>query len=52
MKLVWTKTDKPVLSHNLFKELVYWTELRKKESNLFVVIDNLRYDQWKVLRAW
>jgi CheY-like chemotaxis protein len=40
------KADKPVLSHNLFKELVV-PELKKKENVLFVVIDNLRYDQWK-----
>lgn len=45
------KSDKPVLSHNLFKELVV-PELKKKERPvLFVVIDNLRYDQWKAFEA-
>ncbi|KAF2337054.1 T9SS response regulator signal transducer PorX [Flavobacterium daemonense] len=41
------KADKPIQSHNLFKELVV-PELKKKDKPiLFVVIDNLRYDQWK-----
>ncbi|MBD0726314.1 two-component system response regulator [Flavobacterium sp. L1I52] len=41
------KADTPVQSHTLFKELVV-PELKKKERPvLFVVIDNLRYDQWK-----
>jgi len=39
--------NKPVLSHKLFGELVA-PEIRKKDKPiLFVVIDNLRYDQWK-----
>ena len=55
------KADKPVLSHDLFRELVL-PELKKKNSRdlaeqskakpvLFVVIDNLRYDQWKVFES-
>lgn len=41
------KADKPILSHKLFGELVA-PEIRKKDKPiLFVVIDNLRYDQWK-----
>ncbi|KDN53907.1 T9SS response regulator signal transducer PorX [Flavobacterium seoulense] len=41
------KADKPIQSHTLFKELVV-PELKKKEKPvLFVVVDNLRYDQWK-----
>ncbi|WP_309609137.1 bifunctional response regulator/alkaline phosphatase family protein [Flavobacterium sp.] len=44
------KADKPVLSHNLFKQLVI-PELKKKENVLFVVIDNLRYDQWKAFES-
>ena len=39
--------DAPVLSHQLFGQLVA-PEIRKKEKPvLFIVIDNLRYDQWK-----
>jgi YesN/AraC family two-component response regulator len=42
------KADKPIQSHTLFKELVVPEILKKDKSILFVVIDNLRYDQWKV----
>lgn len=43
------KADKPILSHKLFGELVA-PEIRKKDKPiLFVVIDNLRLDQWKIL---
>lgn len=41
------KAEKPLLSHKIFAKLVA-PEIRKKEKPiLFVVIDNLRYDQWK-----
>lgn len=43
--------DKPVLSHEIFGELVA-PEIRKKEKPiLFIVIDNLRYDQWKAFES-
>lgn len=38
--------DKPVMSHTLFKERIM-PQLKKGEPTLLVVIDNLRYDQWK-----
>ncbi|MFL9844456.1 T9SS response regulator signal transducer PorX [Flavobacterium rhizosphaerae] len=44
------KADKPVLSHTLFRELVV-PEIKKKQPLLFVVIDNLRYDQWKAFES-
>lgn len=44
------KADAPILSHNLFKELVV-PEIKKKQPILFVVIDNLRYDQWKAFEG-
>jgi CheY-like chemotaxis protein len=44
------KADKPVQSHDLFKKLVI-PELKKAENVLFVVIDNLRYDQWKAFES-
>jgi CheY-like chemotaxis protein len=44
------KADKPVLSHDLFKQLVV-PELKKEGNVLFVVIDNLRYDQWKAFEG-
>jgi len=42
------KADKPVQSHTLFRELVVPEIVKKDKPILFVVIDNLRYDQWKV----
>lgn len=45
------KADAPIMSHQLFKEMVV-PEIRKKEAPiLFVVIDNLRYDQWKAFEG-
>lgn len=45
------KTEKPPLSHNLFRELVVPEIVKKDKPILFVVIDNLRYDQWKVFES-
>jgi CheY-like chemotaxis protein len=39
-------TDAPTLSHTLFKDKIV-PELGKEQPTLLVVIDNLRYDQWK-----
>ncbi len=39
-------TDAPVMSHTLFKDKVA-PLLGKEQPTLLVVIDNLRYDQWK-----
>lgn len=36
----------PLLSHRLFKEAVV-PELQKEQPTLLIVVDNLRYDQWK-----
>lgn len=42
------KADKPLLSHQLMKQKVF--PLVKNDSPLFfILIDNLRYDQWKVI---
>ncbi len=38
--------DAPILSHNLFKERIV-PELSKEQPTLLVVVDNLRFDQWK-----
>jgi CheY-like chemotaxis protein len=43
------KADKPIQSHTLFRELVVPELVKKEKPVLFVVIDNLRYDQWKVI---
>lgn len=48
----WFITDeyRPTLSHTLFRDLVV-PELKKDKNVLFVVVDNLRYDQWRVLEG-
>ncbi|MBT8302857.1 MAG: response regulator, partial [Bacteroidia bacterium] len=38
--------DAPIMSHTLFRERIV-PELSKEQPTLLVVIDNLRYDQWK-----
>jgi CheY-like chemotaxis protein len=45
------KSDKPIQSHTLFRELVVPELVKKDKPVLFVVIDNLRYDQWKVFES-
>ncbi len=45
------KADKPIQSHTLFKELVVPEIVKKDKPILFVVIDNLRYDHWKVFES-
>lgn len=45
------KADKPIQSHNLFRELVVPELVKKDKPVLFVVIDNLRYDQWKAMES-
>ena len=41
------QADAPIMSHTLFKEKVV-PELSKEQPTLLIVVDNLRYDQWKV----
>ena len=38
--------EQPIMSHTIFRELLV-PELQQNQPVLFVVIDNLRYDQWK-----
>jgi CheY-like chemotaxis protein len=45
------KADKPIQSHTLFRELVVPEIIKKDKPILFVVIDNLRYDQWKTFES-
>jgi CheY-like chemotaxis protein len=43
------KDEAPLMSHQLMKEKVF--PMIKKDSPLFfIVIDNLRYDQWKIIQ--
>ncbi|HNW69886.1 MAG TPA: PglZ domain-containing protein [Bacteroidales bacterium] len=41
--------DSPIMSHNLFKEKIF-PALNQPEPLFVIVIDNLRYDQWKVIQ--
>lgn len=41
-------TDKPLLPFEFFREKVF-NLLDKKEKVIVIVIDNLRYDQWKII---
>lgn len=43
-----TTSDKPVFSHTLFKEYVV-PNLNHSDGVLWIVIDNLRYDQFRVI---
>jgi len=40
--------EPPVMSHTLFKKKVL-PELKKDQPTLMIVVDNLRFDQWKAL---
>lgn len=46
----WFEKDgePPVMSHTLFKKKIL-PEVSKDQPTLLVVVDNLRYDQWKTL---
>jgi hypothetical protein len=43
--------DAPVMSHTLFRDKVA-PELKKGTPTLLVVVDNLRYDQWKAFEPF
>ena len=40
--------DAPMLSHNLMRKNVF-THLKENQPIYFILIDNLRFDQWKVI---
>jgi DNA-binding response OmpR family regulator len=42
------KADKPILSHELMRKKVF-PFLKEEAPVFFILIDNLRFDQWKVL---
>ena len=41
--------DAPVMSHTLFQKWVY-PRIRQDENVFWVVIDNLRHDQWRIIQ--
>jgi len=40
------QADAPIMSHTLFKDKIV-PELSQNQPTLLIVVDNLRYDQWK-----
>lgn len=46
-----TSHDKPIFSHTLLKDLVF-KHVNKENGTLLVVIDNLRFDQFRVLEPF
>jgi hypothetical protein len=42
------KADKPLMSHQIMKRKVF-PELKEGQPTFVIVIDNLRFDQWKVI---
>lgn len=45
----FTQVERPMMSPDLFKKVLF-PMLDKGEKVFFVVIDNFRYDQWKVIQ--
>ena len=43
--------EKPVLSHTLLKEKIF-PQLNEDSKMFFILIDNLRYDQWKTIQPF
>jgi len=43
-----TKNEAPVLSHEVMRKFVF-PELRDDIPTVFLMLDNLRYDQWKII---
>ena len=44
------ESDRPVFSHELMRKKVF-TELTSDWPLFFIVIDNLRFDQWKIIQG-
>lgn len=43
-------SSRPLMSHNLLKEKVF-PKLEKAKPLFFILIDNMRYDQWKTISS-
>ncbi|PPK85108.1 response regulator receiver domain-containing protein [Neolewinella xylanilytica] len=43
--------DAPIMSHNLMREKVF-PHLSKERPTVMVLLDNMRYDQWKVIEPY
>lgn len=42
------KKEGPTFSHTLFDDMVF-PNMSEKETNVLLIIDNLRFDQWKII---
>jgi CheY-like chemotaxis protein len=42
-------TSKPLLSHNIFKNVIF-PELQLSKKLVVILIDNMRFDQWRVIQ--
>lgn len=42
------RDERPMMSHDIFRECIF-PLLDNKEKVFFIIIDNFRYDQWRVL---
>lgn len=45
------KVDKPILSHQIMKQKVFPYLKGSQEPVFFLLIDNFRFDQWKVIQS-
>jgi len=43
--------DAPIMSHNLMREKVF-PHISKERPTVMVLLDNMRYDQWKVIEPY
>lgn len=49
LKWINGKTEKPIMSHTLLKEKIL-NKISPNNQLMLLVIDNLRYDQWKIIQ--
>ena len=45
------ESDAPIMSHTLFRERVA-NHIGGEKPTFMILIDNLRWDQWKMIRRW
>ncbi len=47
---LYDETDRaPIMSHNLLREKLFDDIVEEERPTFFLLLDNLRYDQWKIL---
>ena len=48
--MVFKSNESPLMSHKVFREKVF-PQIKDDTCTFFIVIDNLRYDQWKMIES-